>query len=87
MILQFQTGCIPSFEYKQYSIWDDLSSILTLFAFLILYIACSYCLMRGLKLTVQRLKKYFNKEKLILKIIRHILSLHIYKFAEKYFKT
>ncbi len=63
MILQFQSSCIPPFEYKQYSIWDDISLILILFVYLILYIGSAYYLMKGLKLTINTLKKYFKKEK------------------------
>jgi len=63
MILQFQRACTPPFEFKQYSIWDDVSIILILFVYLILYIGSAYYLMKGLKLTINTLKKYFKKEK------------------------
>lgn len=63
MILQFQRGCIPPFEYKPYTIWDDVLLILMLIAYLILYVGGAYFLMRGLKLIINALKKYFKKEK------------------------
>lgn len=61
MMLQFQRGCIPPFEYKQYTIWDDVSVILILSAYLILYIGVAYCLMRGLKAIINTIKSYFIK--------------------------
>ncbi len=63
MILQFQRACTPPFEFKQYSIWDDISLILILFAYLILYIEFAYYLMRGLKLIIKILKSRFKKKK------------------------
>ncbi len=62
MMLQFQRGCIPPFEFKPYSIWDDVSFVLILSAYLILYIGSAYYLMKGLKFTINALKKYFKKE-------------------------
>lgn len=61
-MLEFQTGCIPPFEYKPDSIWDDILLILMLIAYLVLYVGGAYFLMRWLKLTIQRLKKYSVKE-------------------------
>ncbi|MDP9960405.1 hypothetical protein J2T04_002289 [Chryseobacterium lathyri] len=63
MILQFQRACTPPFEFKQYSIWDDVSLILILSAYLILYVGGAYLFMRGLKLGINALKKHFEKEK------------------------
>lgn len=61
--LQAQTTCFPAFEFKPYSIWDDVSLILMLTAYLILYIWGAYFFMRSLKLTINALKKQFKKEK------------------------
>lgn len=61
--LQAQTTCFPAIEFKPYSIWDDVSLILMLTAYLILYILGAYFFMRSLKLTINILKKYFKKEK------------------------
>lgn len=58
MILQFQKECIP-FEYKQYSVWDDVSLLLTLLAYLVFYIGCAYYFMLGLKIIINAVKKYF----------------------------
>lgn len=63
MILQFQGSCIPTFEFKQYNIWDNVSFIFILFAYFILYIGCAYYLMRGLKFIINELKNTFKKEK------------------------
>lgn len=63
MILQFQRACITPFEFKPYSIWDDVSLILILSVYLFLYVGGPYFLIRGLKLTINALKKYFKKEK------------------------
>ena len=63
MILQFQRACTPPFEFKQYSILDDVSLILILTTYLVLYIGSAYSLMLGLKLEINVLKKYFKKEK------------------------
>ncbi|RXM39629.1 hypothetical protein BOQ62_10680 [Chryseobacterium sp. CH21] len=61
--LQAQTTCFPAIEFKPYSIWDDVSLILMLTAYLILYILGAYFFMRSLKLTINILKKYSKKEK------------------------
>lgn len=63
MILQFQRACTPPFEFKQYSIWDDVSLIFILSAYLIFYVGSAYFFMLGLKLTINIVKKYFKKEK------------------------
>ncbi|RXM40855.1 hypothetical protein BOQ62_03820 [Chryseobacterium sp. CH21] len=61
--LQVQTSCFPAIKFRPYSIWDDVSLIMTLFAFLILYVGSIYYLMLGLKLGINALKKHFEKEK------------------------
>lgn len=61
--LQAQKTCFPAIEFKPYSIWDDVSVILMLTAYLILYVGSAYFLMRGLKLGINALKKHFEKEK------------------------
>lgn len=59
--LQTQTTCFPAIEFKQYSVWDDVLIILTLTAYLILYIGCAYYLLYVLKLITNGLKKYLSK--------------------------
>lgn len=60
--MQFQTSCMPPFEYKQYSIWDDMSLILMIVLILILYIGCAYYLMKWLRFTIKALTKHFEKK-------------------------
>lgn len=62
MILQFQKGCIP-FEYKQYSVWDDVLLIFMLLAYFVLYVGCAYYFMLGLKIVINKMKNHFKKEK------------------------
>lgn len=63
MMLQFQRACTPPFEFKPYSIWDDVLFILIMVSILVLYTGCAYFIMRGLKFTTDALKKHFKKEK------------------------
>lgn len=61
--LQAQTTCFPAIKFKPYSIWDDVSIILTLFSFLILYAGSIYYLMLGLKLTINTMKNNLTQKK------------------------
>ncbi len=59
MMLQFQRGCIPPFEFNPYSTWDDVSFVLMMVSLLALYTACAYYLLQGLKFFINALKDRF----------------------------
>jgi hypothetical protein len=61
--LQAQTTCFPAIKFRPYNIWDDVSLILMVIPILILYMGCAYYFMKGLKLTINLLKKHFEREK------------------------
>ncbi len=78
--LQAQTNCFPAIKFRPYSIWDDVSLIVTHF----LYVAFT-TLMLGLKLVINTLKNT-SKEKMLkilqnLLIKRQVLSLCNTRFA------